>query len=486
MLAANGQAVGVVGIFGREPRTEFSPLDRRELAEFASLAMTDLTLQAESLADPELRSTPLLQRDSIINGDYKPCKVLSILGADSDDLETGLMPPALRYHKIKTPPRKHARLFVRRDSRDMLSSPTIHTPPSSGESDDGKFIGSPRGFGKNRKMLSVNSGLDCEPPFYDLITPDSRNFEMPPARPFSSSDITSLNIHPPNTPAQSLVDGEEPRLPNLDLTIADFMSLSDNDCAEEPGQEKSVKGSGQSSPLIDLSSPPAETQSSGAISNRDITTVAVAPSRHTMASIVTSISSPSREVQNPMAEAAFACAFSAQSLGYDLIYAVEIHPTRQFMTDKDLHAPGGLQKKILVAYGLEHPMELSSDIHIRVVRSRGYETWENHRPTYDKEEYRTGYLIPLDTEGGPRRLRSSGIVLGAFRKAKHANGVLSPAAEIERLLDAAHVLRQILLKPTVRRKPKRSNTEPSAPRPYPANEAIEVGKYSFDAVVRRR
>jgi hypothetical protein len=488
MLAANGQAVGVLGIYDQEPRTEFTPSHRRELADFASLAMADLTLQAEWLADPELRSTPALQRDSTVNGDYRPGEFsLPIQDPDASDLESDLMPPALRYHKVKTPPRKHTRVFVRRDNRDLFSNPTAHTPPSSGESDDGKFRGSRRGFGSNHKKLSVNSGLNYDSSFHDLITPDSQNFEIPPARPFSSSDITSLNIHPPNTPAQSLVDGEEPTPPNFDLTIENFMSLSDNDCAEEPRQEKSIECAVQSSPLLDLSSPAIEAQRSEKMAKQSAFPVPALSTRHTMASISTSISSHSRDVQDTMAEAAFACAFSAQNLGYDLIYAVEIKPTRQFMTDAELHTPGGLQKRILVAYGLERPLELSSDVHIRVVRSRGYETWENHRSTYEQDEYRTGYLIPICTEGGPRRLRSSGIIFGAFRKAKHdIGGIPSPAADMERLLDAAQVLKEILLKPTIRPKPKRSNTEPSAPRPYPANEAVEVGKFSLDAGLARR
>jgi hypothetical protein len=433
------------------------------------MALKDLTQQAMWLSDSELhspRSTPLLERDSDGNGTYRPPKIKSLPAVQVD---LTLVPSGLRYHKMKTPPTGTPQVFVDR-SPDVLSE---QTPPSSEGSEDDTFPSNPRGFGKNHKQLCVNSDLNHVSSYGDMITPDSEGFHVPTPRPFSASDLTSLNPHPPNSPVLPSQDGLLHT--NSDLTMEDFMSLSDNDCAE------------QESPLIDLSTPMEETNKSKISDGQSL---ALPPfSRLTISSIST-MTGQSRESTDPMAEAAFACSFSAQSLGYDLIYVVEIKPSRPNMTSKELFAPGGVRKRILVAYGLDRPMELSTEMHIRVLRSKGYQAWENHRADYGNGEYQSGYLIPLHTESVPYRKRSSGLVFGAFRRPKLAQVDDSvpevPVEDTQRLLDAAMALKNILLKqPNVRRRLKRSKTEPTSPNRYLANEAVEVGKDLVDKTPER-
>ena len=461
MLSSDGQPVGVFAIFSKEPRVTFSPDQRRELAGYSAMALKDLTHQALYLSDPELhssRTTPLLERDSTINVGYRRLKIKS---PPAIQIDHTLVPPGLRYHKVKTPPTGTPQVFVNR-SPAVLSE---HTPPSSSEgSENDTFPGTQKGIGKNSKQLSVNSDLNHVSSCGDMITPDSEGFRIPTPRPFSASDLTSLNPLPPNTPV--LLSQDDSFQSNMDLTVENFMSLSDNDCAEQ-----------ESSPLIDLSTPKDE-------SNEGKTRVeqSLGPpspsSRLNTSSISTMMTGESHESSDPMAEAAFSCSFSAQSLGYDLIYVVEIKPSRPFMTEKELFAPGGLQKRILVAYGLDRPMELSIDMHIRALRSRGYQAWENHTATYENGEYQAGVLIPLQTESTPYRKRSSGLVFGAFRRPKLVeigDGVHTPAEDIQRLVDAATALEDILLKqPNSRRSPRKNNNETKSPNRYPTNKAVKL------------
>jgi hypothetical protein len=457
MLSPDGHAVGVFAIFGKEPRVAFDAAQRRELAGYSAMALKDISQQALWLSDSELhspQSTPLLDRDS----DYRPSKGKP----PAFNIDHTLVPPGLRYHKVKTPPTNTSRVFLTRQlSPSVLSE---QTPPSSSEgSEDDTFPGRPRGFGKNHKQLSVNSDLSHVTSHGDLITPDSEGFRVPTPRPFSASDLTSLNPHPPNTPVMLSQDYSFDI--NADLTVENFMSLSDNDCAEEE------------SPLIDLATPEER-------SNKSKTRVKT-PKRMTVSSISTMMIGQSRVSKDPMVEAALFCSRTAQNLGYDLMYVVEIQPARPSMTDLELSAPGGVQKKILVAYGLKKPMDLSTDMHLRVLRCRGYQAYENPQNTYESGEFRTGCLIPLQTESVPVRKRSSGLVFGAFRRPNPAEvgGPVRQTStqEIKELLDAAMDLKEIILKQSNgRRSPKKSNSEPSSPKRYLANEAREIGKHLLD------
>lgn len=464
MLSSDGQPVGVFAIFSREPRDAFTAAQRRELAGYSAMALSDLTQQAKWLAGTELRSdrsTPLLQRDSRINGDYRPPAANAQTHVEIDH---ALVPPGLRYHKQKTPPTNATRVFL--NQQLSPDSRFEQTPPSSSEGSEGdSFPGHPRGFGKNHKDLSVKSDLSQYASSGDMITPDSEDFCVPTPRPFSASDLTSLNPHPPNSPV--LLGQDTSFQANSDLTVESFMSLSDRDCAEEE------------SPLIDLSTPESQPNESTTVGAQSL-----APPRFANSSISTAMASEPQKFKDPMAEAAFSCSFTAQNQGYDLIYVVDIKPTGPFMTDQELLAPGGLQKRIVVAYGLDRPMELATQMHINVLRSRGFQIWENRDATYDNGEFRTGYLLPLSTESGPRRQRSSGLIFGAFRRPKLVEVgpiVHISSQEMQRLLESAHTLRDLVLKqPDTRRPPKRANTEPTTQDRYPANEAIEVqvGRFS--------
>jgi hypothetical protein len=531
LLSAEGEVMGVLAIFGKEPRTIFSAQQRRELAEYSRLIMEDMNDQADRLSDPELRLTPILQRDSVINGNYQPRNIKSpVMGFREDDVEPGLVPQGLHYQKMAESSKQNSGLCINNYNQNNVSYHAEPTPPSSAESNHNSFFDRSESFGKNHEQLSEDpvlidiSSLDNQTIF------DSRRLHSSTPRPFSASDITSLNPHPPNTPDRSLEDGDLSHQPRFDLTVEDFMSLSDTDCVEEPRDEqldedeligrsstsqpsealqqkqllenvlfdnvaaedvlvnsknnaksrsttdkhsfmRNPVSTAESSPLVDLSSPSRELDNSMALvpynSSADAFT-----SRMSFSSIG---SSQPRQPKTHSTEAAYACSLIAQQLDYDLIYCVELMPSLPFTTDQELYADNGLRKTILAAYGLSSPIDISSERHIGVLRSRGHH-WDNPQDHYEEGEYESGCMVPIYSEGGPLLLRSSGIVMGAFRKPRtnRRREIRNTKDDMKRLLEFGKTLRCILLNDKPRPTTKRSNTNPASTTSYAANEAVEV------------
>jgi hypothetical protein len=199
-----------------------------------------------------------------------------------------------------------------------------------------------------------------------------------------------------------------------------------------------------------------------------------------------SSSSSSQNGETMPFKLAEACRITAQNLGYDIIYVVQIKPSHPLLTDQQLFAPGGLRKNLITAHGLTEAMNLSSETHVGVLRSRGPQFWKNNRERYEDGEFEGGCLIAIHSEGGPRRLRSSGIIMGAFYKPSGTGRTQGKTtAEIERLVEAGKVLKNIILKPQRIIHPKRTNTEPTTPHLHSAGQATEVDddiwKLSLDA-----
>lgn len=535
LLSDDGEVMGILAIFGKEPRTSFSQLQRRELAEYSATIMDDLNYQTNCLSDPELRSTPLLQRDSVIFGDYQPRNIKSpVMDFSANNVEPGLIPPALKYHKVAKSSDKKTNLYLNRRSQTNFAHHAEPTPPSSAESNHGGFFGKSESFGKNQKQLSEDPILNDISSLGLQEISDSRRLRISTPRPFSASDITSLNLHPPNTPDRSVKDEDLSHQPKFDLTVEDFMSLSDTDCLEDsrdeqldgadlsngasfgqheettqqepldrtqfdtpateathtaPGEHQKVPStpvkdsfagnaipSTASSPLIDLSTPPSEANDSMALVPYT-PSPSNGPNGRTSSS--SNKSSQSDRLRSNRRDAAYACQFFAQQFDYDLIYCVELKPSLSFMTDQELFAENGLSKWFLTAYGLALPLDLSSEIHIRALRSREGVYWHNPQDHYEDGEYATGYMVPVYSEGSASRaLRSSGIVLGAFRKPRRneKGELVYGEDDRHRLMEFGKVLGSILLKKPLPARPtaQRSNTQPTPPTFYPANEASEV------------
>jgi hypothetical protein len=237
--------VGVFAVWAKEPRQLFSPDERRELAEFGALLMSDLNLQAEKLSERGPRETPILDRESLINGQYlsQSQDLSSMCTGGPTNFDSRLVPSALRYHRSTTPPESSDLHFgtLSQNATCVLNP----TPPPSREKEnpttaiDSQTKSFPQRHGNSSKPKAHSSRHEMT-----STVQGSRNSAQ---RPFSSSDLTSLHPHPPNTPDHSLDaddddgdgDDDEDELSqklNLDLTLEQFPSVPEISDFEDSGE----------------------------------------------------------------------------------------------------------------------------------------------------------------------------------------------------------------------------------------------------------
>jgi len=242
----------VFSVWSQEPRTSFTQADKLDLATYASVMLGDLQDLADTLSTSGGRSTPLLQRDSTINGDYRRSMAPSPFSAELERLSSELVKP-LQFHRDQALHAQSSGNFSATQAKKGLLCE--QTPPSSAEADQGPtFSNLQEGFGKNFKQLSVNLDVSTYPHLQDMITPESTNFDI--SRPFSGSDLTSVHREPNNTPHNTPV-GEE---------VTDFLALSDRDIFEDVENSASINRSGwteevDASQVLDESVELSETES---------------------------------------------------------------------------------------------------------------------------------------------------------------------------------------------------------------------------------
>jgi hypothetical protein len=477
MFASSGEIVGVFAVFSQEPRDVFSLTQRGELAEFAALAMNDLTLQAASLADPDLQTTPTISRRQT---------------------QTNFFPEALRFQKMPSPildeldtsiqGRSNYSVRSSRDSGVLYMAgrkPKTHYHSCSADS-----------------SVSANGGND---EFQEFMTP--RDFRIPSHRPFSSSDLTSIDMPHPNSPNQSqfYIDEQDHNLLNLNRLSRGISAMSMNDNNEEFYADDSILSCSimtssflRTNPKV--TTPPTQYE----------TAITRTPSLQSMVTISTILSSqigapndddqefedddsegasPAEEVpiggsksgannlpmvgcvqtdfaQPFMAEAKFSCEFSASALGYDFIYAVEVIPARPFMAPHELSQPGALKLTILAAHGLESTSVLSPDVHLQALRSHdGIASWTNLDLDDLRREgaYEFGVLKVLSLSKDYGEGCPSGVVFGAFKKPKFdSNGNLYPSVQhTTGVKAAAKAMKEIIF--NYGGGPRRPSTDPTTP-----------------------
>jgi hypothetical protein len=519
LLSANSQVIGVFAIFGPEPRASFTAMQRRDLTGLSELATRDLTARRDVSSSIILQSSLTLQPgscDGTTNSSRPTSSPPPSLEMESHRVHS----VALRYHKALQNSVPRSRIIINSERRDACFQNVDYTPPNSDDSDEGPspVLANFKGFGKNYKQLSL-AALPNPPPS-DIRTPDSPTFgDCPPnlgaLQPgsFSVSDLTPLDrdqhpcipgSHYTNDIGRSF--GESRRCnnnfssddavvfltphPNRPMEqISDTSSLSINSKAREALLDEALLLSERlDATFVDgaeqvlASASKAGEPGTGSINyeptdyqdNLDIE------------SAITS-DLTSEEVHGSVdvqAEARFAAELWAKNLEFDAIYAVELIPRRKVMKLSELKAPGNVDTCILVAYGLPDPINFDIPIHLDVLRGSGAITWENKNAM--PKEYSRGFMMPLLFENGMLDYLSSGVVFGAFRR--RPDGIKeSPnlrSAEVERLQQAANVLKGILSKSSALRRQSYGEVGPlpsTSPQPYPANEAIEVSQVSLDA-----
>jgi len=214
--------MGVLSLLDSRPWSEFVPKWRGELAEISEEIVEELDRVVEALTDAALRTTPLLDRDSVVNGAFEPRYSNSYRQFSTGKAEPEFMPSGLQYQPR---PLINARYPI--NTNTYFSYNGEPTPPSSAESNSNSWFDKPQSYGKNYEQL-------CEDP----IWPERRVFEEKYAyrcsspRPYSGSDITSLRPPPFNSPDVSFEGADSSRLANFNMSDRQFYELSDADCAE--------------------------------------------------------------------------------------------------------------------------------------------------------------------------------------------------------------------------------------------------------------
>jgi hypothetical protein len=466
MLASSGEVVGVFAVFSQEPRDEFLPSQRLELAEFAALAIQDLTLQAESL-----QITPTMSRR---------------------ETQFNLFPEALRFQKLPS--------SILDGTDTSMQRRSGYSARSSRDSEV-LYMASKK-LQTHRRCLSADSSVsvtDGNDEFRELTAP--RGFRALFHRPFSSSDLTSVDMEHPNTPNQSqfFINEEEHHRHNLNRLSRGISAMSMNDDTEEFCPDDSIMSGSY------IQRPKVTTPSTRY--GRTITRQSSFQSMSTISTILSSrIGAPNDDDQESdeddshgachaeevpigdgksgdnhlpiagcvqtdfaqpfMAEAKFSCEFSASSLGYDFIYAVQVLPTRPFMAPHELLQPGGLKLIILAAYGLESTSVLSPDVHLQALRSRdGIASWTNLNLDDLRSEgaFEFGVLMVLSRSNECGEGCPSGVVFGAFKKPKFdSNGDLYPSVQnTTGVKAAAKAMKEVIF--NYGGGPRRPSTDPTTP-----------------------
>lgn len=499
MMSPCGQVLGVFAIFSSRPRTSFKHSERRALAEISSEFISDLDSQAERLT---YRTTPLLDRESVYEPPHSSSKRKSTVSVDEADSE--MVPLALRCRKSKT------QLCMAGAYVDTSQGPIEHTPPSSADESS------------------------CRPQEEAL---SSRANHLPPqavsSRTFSSSDLTSLYPHPPNTPDDYLGPEDYSTEPQLDLTDDDFVKpkngifterfqsaqfgtspFSPSHTAQDKGKGKAVdlsnhsstrsqlpmsrvdsrlskarlraqqtgfgtvsgayngegssagfvadyggtaaqysspqmpdqSSSNSSSPLIDLSSPSDEVETFWQRHQESVGQFVESPSTTARFAAQPASSQRPYEKKEVLEEAERACVAFAQAHGYDLLYVVEVSPSRSNMTEQELFASKGLKRIFRAGFGDCHGSEFGSDVWLAGLRSKMFHAYSCTRAAGEGGGFQSGNFIPLASEGGPRENRTSGIVMVALRYSGISQGVnLINAFESHELYEFGFVIENILM-----------------------------------------
>jgi hypothetical protein len=484
--------IGVFAIFSPEPRESFNAMQRRELTEFGEQATRDLTVRRAVSAGRCYQSSPVFH-GSLDDRAANPSRPMSSQQSSAKAKCHDISPVALRYHKTSENGKLRSRVFINSESRDLSFQHLDYTPPMSDDSaGPSPTLPEPKGFGKNYKQLSLGNISHKIPD--DVETPDSPTFGdivprfgilLPRAfhgrdrKTLSSDNAAFLLIPHPNSPIEQISDTSsilfdtQGRKALLDEAVL-FGEILDAKLLEECERLCTSTSEAGEIPSGVVNNHPTQYHESPVIQRSFPTDLTPGEAHGSIA------------VQ---AEARFAAELWAKNLNFDIVYAVELIPKRMFMSDAELKSSGNTETRILVSYGLGENIDFDIPIHLNVLRGSGATTWKNDNAM--TAEYSRGFMMPLVFEDGMLHYRSSGVVFGAFRRTP--NGMTEfpnlKMAEVERLRHAANVLREILSKSPSLRRPSQHETEalsrPSL-QPYPANEAVEVGKYSLDATLIRR
>ncbi|EDN92023.1 predicted protein [Sclerotinia sclerotiorum 1980 UF-70] len=354
LISDSGEIMGVFSIHSKQPRSEFSRVDRRELAEFAALSVKDICLHGE-------RHYRSVSAESALPNDNSPEAFRQYLTPTRSQNFPGAVDPDSRPYSTS--------------DLTSVDMPQNNTPNDTFYSDDSY----------SHYQLDLDGPTTPKQPRF--VFPNTVYRNLGP----STSGI-SLN----NSFGRLYMEGDSMAGSNY------HQELLEPDVAR--------RSTSLTRPFSTISSNSMRTSFSSKIggpNQGDENTTSSAP-------------------RSNIAEAAFSCSFSGRQFGFDQTYAVQVDCPYPGMSDRDLLGPHGLNLKILASYGLPYgyESELNRNLSLKTAFLKGLrtnefchiwaqdETSETHRQEGSLD---FGVLMPL-CPLSQTRSRDHGIVYAMFKK----------------------------------------------------------------------
>ncbi|THV49973.1 hypothetical protein BGAL_0170g00030 [Botrytis galanthina] len=481
LISDSGEIIGVFSIFSKTPRNEFARGDRKELAEFAALSVKDICLHSERMADPDLRRSPVAssRRDTKINLLPNPLQL-------QRQISPLVTQPA--YFPMGLQSEQPNPLAKQTDSLREGEDVSGNVSPESSIRDSEILYMAAPGHYRSISAESTFPTQNSPEAFRQYLTPPRpQNFpgtEDPDSRPYSTSDLTSMDFPRNNTPNDTFNDTLNDTFYSEDSYSHQF----DLDGPATPKQPKFIfpntiyRNLGPSTSGISLnnsfgrlymendsmvgstyqqeiSEPEPATPST--LLSRPFSSMSATSIGTTLSSRIggpnqgDEVTPPNAPLSN-MSEAVFSCSFSGTKLGFDQVYAVQVDCPYPGMSDRDLLGPNGLKLKILASYGLPHgyESELNNNLTLKKAFLKGLRTnelrytWTQDKAPQTQEEgaqLEFGILMPL-CPVDQTRSRDHGIVYAMFREANaSSHNNLQPTEVDTHALDLAAISMTVIL-----------------------------------------
>jgi hypothetical protein len=507
MLSPSGDVLGVFAIFGREPRDTFTVTQRRDLTDYSVASFNDLTTVHELSQTSTRRTYHTISKASSLEVDVQ---LQAPPDFDDPEIERELVrarfpystDPEFNWQQHTTSP-----LDLRVDTKNIgTSSWSEYTPPYSDQ--ENSPVPHNTGFWKNHKNLVIRVGQSDFNDNEDDRSSGPSMFRQFTPRPFSGSDLTSVDDNPHlNTPEEwefrnAMLSCSKTRdiiehIASLDSSAFQFRApgTSVSDPAKRaPSPEVWSEGNSchmtnTQKEFLAMHRAANRNHGSGSTQTQDsclspLFTISTASTVATHTSFSSQMSDLHFAQTEIRAKLDFAAKSAAHALKFDRVYAVELTHTKSFPT-KDELTNDGMSMRILGSYNCPEDTKLDIGIHKHVIRCKGGAIkWQDAdalpgAPT-------KGFLMRLTSnspQGHPRRYHTEGIVYGAFRTAPLEAGESAEITDEEqiRLIETAKPMKKILLKKLVMREDTIRDGQPSVhdntntrPVGFPANEAHAV------------
>lgn len=357
LITKTGHHVGAFVIFDKKPKTEFGIIARRQLVEFAKRVILDLEVAAIQYHDS--RATAFGLRMDLIEN----CRTRSLTTEDREN--AGYCAPEI-------PTRSPSRLFVKDrnlDPRDRgrLSNErliiTEDTPPDSGSDYETDHALKPD------KEVSVSGSKQTT----------SRNQSSASSQHAPKSTVFGAPSTPPQSPSTHFSVSTEA----FHGTVRDLEKPPNTPV---PVPRRTPTASGASNRTIlpahdDLLPAPLRSSSSSATSHRRLNHLPHTPGpRHSAA------------------EASFAAALVAGTLGYDFLYLLRFSPIDRAATDDGSMVIEKFNTEVLVSHGMPTPEPyFDPTLHLRALRAVRGLIYQNPTPETvgTAVDYEFGVLLPV-------------------------------------------------------------------------------------------